>query len=99
MAIIDISIGATRPKGENSLPSAKTIVKEILDTYSFKYVESPMSITLEGDIDEAFEMIRKIQLKLKDMGYPRTFSQIKIDDRHDKKGSIDQKLSSVTSKL
>jgi uncharacterized protein (TIGR00106 family) len=54
---------------------------------------------LEGPLDELLAVIRKMHELPFDAGAQRVMTLINIDDRRDKKGSIEQKLTSVTNKL
>ena len=54
---------------------------------------------MEGNIDEIFALVRKIQEDVFDKGVDRVYSIIKVDDRRDKVASMEQKLASVKSKL
>ena len=58
-----------------------------------------MGTVLEGDIDELFACVRKMQEAVFEAGANRVYSVVKIDDRRDKKASLDQKVNSVMSKL
>lgn len=97
MAIVDVSISGSR-NGEVK-QKALDIVKENIKNSGFKYIETPMSNVIEGDLDEILKLVRKIQEEIISAGYGRTYSIIKIDDRRDKKGTMEQKLNSVNSKL
>lgn len=97
MAIVDVSISGSR-NGEVK-QKALDIVKENIKNSGFKYIETPMSNVIEGDLDEILKLVRKIQEEIIQAGYGRTYSIIKIDDRRDKKGTMEQKLNSVNSKL
>ncbi len=97
MAIVDVSISGSR-NGEVK-QKALDIVKENIKNSGFKYIETPMSNVIEGDLDKILKLVRKIQEEIISAGYGRTYSIIKIDDRRDKKGTMEQKLNSVNSKL
>ncbi|MEL7569030.1 MAG: MTH1187 family thiamine-binding protein [Eubacteriaceae bacterium] len=97
MAIVDVSISGSR-NGEVK-QKALDIVKNNIENSGFKYIETPMSNVIEGDLDEILKLVRKIQEEIIAAGYGRTYSIIKIDDRRDKKGTLEQKLNSVNSKL
>ena len=69
------------------------------DQDKVKYLLNPMGTVMEGDIDEIFALIRKIQEDVFDKGVGRVYSIIKVDDRRDKQASMEQKLASVKAKL
>ena len=54
---------------------------------------------MEGDIDDIFALIRRIQEDVFDKGVGRVYSIIKVDDRRDKQATMEQKLASVKAKL
>ena len=60
---------------------------------------NPMGTVLEGDIDELFACVRKMQEAVFASGAERVYSVLKVDDRRDKKASLDQKVNSVMEKL
>ena len=97
MAIVDVSISGSR-NGEVK-QKALDIVKNNIKNSGYKFIETPMSNVIEGDLDEILKLVRKIQEEIISAGYGRTYSIIKIDDRRDKKGTMEQKLNSVNSKM
>jgi uncharacterized protein (TIGR00106 family) len=97
MAIVDMSISGSR-NAEVETASSE-IVKNNVEQSGFKYITTPMSTIVEGDLDEIMKLVRKIQEDIVAAGYGRVYSVIRIDDRRDKKGSFEQKLNSVNSKL
>ena len=59
----------------------------------------PMFTTLEGDVDEIFELIRKMQEAVFEAGAVRVGTVIKIDDRRDRGVKMEDKLRAVEEKL
>jgi uncharacterized protein (TIGR00106 family) len=60
---------------------------------------TPMSTIIEGELDELFRVIRLIHELPFMQGAKRVSTSVKIDDRRDKKGSMEQKMRSVADKL
>ncbi|MDQ0509074.1 Uncharacterized conserved protein [Aedoeadaptatus ivorii] len=60
---------------------------------------NPMGTVLEGEIDDLFAAVRKMQEAVFTAGAHRVYSVVKIDDRRDKKANLDQKVNSVMEKL
>ena len=58
-----------------------------------------MGTVLEGPLDELLAVIRKVHELPFEAGAQRVMTLINIDDRRDKKGSMDQKMASVAEKL
>ena len=59
----------------------------------------PMFTTLEGDVDEIFALIRKMQEAVFEAGAVRVGTVIKIDDRRDRGVHMEDKLRAVEEKL
>ena len=64
-----------------------------------KYRLTPMGTILEGKLDDVFEVTKKMHEVPFDNGALRVTTNLKIDDRRDKKASMDKKISSVEEKL
>ncbi|MDY4127977.1 MAG: MTH1187 family thiamine-binding protein [Peptostreptococcus porci] len=99
MAIVELTVC---PLGTGTTSASKYVAgaHEILSSQSsVKYMLNPMGTVMEGNIDEIFSLIRKIQEDVFDKGVDRVYSIIKVDDRRDKISTMEQKLNSVNSKL
>lgn len=100
MAIVDITI---IPVGTNE-PSVSEYVADIhrvLETYQDKvnYQLTPMSTIIEGELPILFEIIQALHEVPFSKGVQRVTTNIRIDDRRDKKITMAGKLSSVEAKL
>lgn len=100
MAIIDLTISA-RSDHEGSGGYSKYIAEchKILNETGLKYILTPMSTVIEGDIDEIFNIIRVMQERLYQMGAERIYTQIRIDDRKDNGLTMKGKIKAVEEKL
>lgn len=58
-----------------------------------------MSTIIEGEMDELLRVIRLIHELPFQAGAQRVCTNIKLDDRRDRKGSIEQKMSSVADRM
>jgi uncharacterized protein (TIGR00106 family) len=58
-----------------------------------------MSTVIEGELDVIFEIVRKMHEVPFENGAKRVITSISIDDRRDKRASMDQKINSVKEKL
>lgn len=99
MAIVEATIV---PLGTGSTSVSKYVASchEVLKKEKrIKYQLTPMSTILEGDLDVILEVVRKMHEVPFDKGAMRVSTSIKIDDRRDKPGTMDQKLKSVEEKL
>ncbi|ADY57085.1 protein of unknown function DUF77 [Syntrophobotulus glycolicus DSM 8271] len=73
--------------------------KVIVNRPGIKRELGPMFTTLEGDLDEIIQAIREMQEAVFETGVDRVITTIKIDDRRDKKATMQEKLASVNAKL
>lgn len=99
MAIADVTI---IPVGTNG-PSVSEYVAEIhqvLDQYKDKVrVQlTPMSTLIEGELRDVFEVIQVIHEVPFQKGAVRVATNIRIDDRRDKKVSMQDKVRAVEAK-
>jgi len=89
------------PLGTNSTSLSKYIaecVKEI-EKSGIKHTLTPFGSVLEGEIDEIFEVIKRIHEVPFKHGVQRVATLINLDDRRDKKATADGKIKSVMEKL
>ena len=73
-------------------------VKEI-ENSGIKHTLTPFGSVLEGDLDQIFEVIKKIHEVPFKHGVQRVATLINIDDRRDKKATAAGKINSVMKKL
>jgi uncharacterized protein (TIGR00106 family) len=98
MAIVAVSIS---PVGvgvslSRHVAAAERVVRE---QERVRFRLDPMFTTLEGDVDEIFALIRRMQEAVFDAGAVRVGTVIKIDDRRDRSRRMEDKLRSVEEKL
>lgn len=99
MAVVELTVC---PLGTGTTSASKYVAgaqKVLADQDKVKYMLNPMGTVMEGNIDEIFALVRKIQEDVFAKGVDRVYSIIKVDDRRDKVASMEQKLASVKSKL
>lgn len=102
MAIVDVTvvpIGA----GTTSVSQYVADIQKILMGYKEKnmidYKLQPMSTIIEGELSVLFEVIQAIHEAPFQKDIKRVTTNIRIDDRRDKKVSMYDKVKSVESKL
>lgn len=102
MAIVDVTvvpIGA----GTTSVSQYVADIQKILMDYKEKnmidYKLQPMSTIIEGELSVLFEVIQAIHESPFQKDIKRVTTNIRIDDRRDKKVSMYDKVKSVESKL
>ncbi len=64
-----------------------------------RYRLDPMFTTLEGDIADIFELVRRMQDAVFEAGAQRVGTVIKLDDRRDRDVRMEDKLRAVEEKL
>jgi len=100
MAIVEFTV-APFGTGTPSLSSYVAGVQKVVEEQAgdVKYMLTPMGTILEGDLDEILALIRKAHEVPFAAGAQRVSTQIKIDDRRDKKATMAAKLESVRAKM
>jgi uncharacterized protein (TIGR00106 family) len=89
------------PLGTGTTSLSKYIaecVKEI-EKSGIKHTLTPFGSVLDGDLDDIFDVIKKIHEVPFKHGVMRVATLINIDNRRDKKASSEQKLKSVMDRL
>src|SRR6056297_2490722 len=64
-----------------------------------KYRLTPMGTILEGELDDIFDITKKMHEVPFENGAFRVSNNLKIDDRRDKEAAMDKKINSVEKKL
>ncbi len=97
MAIVAVSIS---PVGEG--PSVGRFVTEALrvarEQDRVRWRLDPMFTTLEGELDEIFALVRRMQEAVFEAGAVRVSTVLKIDDRRDRLARMEDKLHSVAER-
>ena len=87
------------PIGTSSTSLSKYIAKGVdalKGVKGIKYEVTPMGTLIESDdIDRVFEASKVVMDALFKMGVQRVEAILKIDERHDKKDSLKDKLDSI----
>lgn len=99
MAIVEATIV---PLGTGDTSVSKYVAdchKILKEEKRIKYQLTPMGTIFEGELDVILEVIRKMHEVPFGEGAKRVSTAIKIDDRRDKIGSMEQKMKSVTEKM
>jgi uncharacterized protein (TIGR00106 family) len=102
MAIADVTV---IPIGTNS-PSISSYVAELHDLLTMfekegkiRFQLTPMNTIIEGELKDLFVVIQAIHEAPFQKGVHRVATNIRIDDRRDKKRKMEEKLESVRAKL
>lgn len=97
MAIVEVTIV---PLGTAETSLSKYVAdvhKIVLSSETIKHQLTPMGTILEGDLAEIMQLISKMHEVPFANGAKRVSTSIKIDDRRDKEGSMQQKIDSVNN--
>lgn len=66
----------------------------IVEKSKVNYRINPMGTVLEGDYDKVMAVVRECHMKVLEMT-PRVITSVKIDERKDKKATLDSKIRAV----
>lgn len=98
MAVVQISVVPLGVPGTSLSDYVARAVK-VLQESSLNYELTAMGTIISGDLDEIWDVLKRMHESCFDLDAPRVLTQIKIDDRRDKAGSPEQKIRSVMEKL
>jgi uncharacterized protein (TIGR00106 family) len=76
-ALVSIQILPKTMNGEDVIPYVDQAIKVIHDS-GVKYQVSPLETTMEGELDQLLDVVKKMQLEMIAYGSPSVLSQIKI---------------------
>ena len=99
MAVVELTLIPICTESTSCSPYVAAAYDAVKDNDKVEIRLNPMGTVLEGDIDELFACVRKMQEAVFANGAHRVYSVVKIDDRRDKKGNLDQKINSVMEKV
>ena len=99
MAVVELTLVPIGTQKTSCSPFVAAAYDAVKDNDKVEIRLNPMGTVLEGDIDELFACVRKMQEAVFESGADRVYSVVKIDDRRDKKGNLDQKINSVMDKV
>jgi len=100
LAVVEISI-VPLGTGTTSLSPYVAACEKVLreNSGNLKYELTAMGTIIEGDLEQILKLIQMLHEVPFESGAQRVSTTIKIDDRRDKKGTIEQKVKAVESKL
>jgi len=98
MAICEITV---IPLGTGETSASKYVAKclDVARKSGLKYEITPMSTVIEGNLEKILEVIRKMHEVPFNEGAQRVVTTITIDDRRDKKITMEYKIKSVQKKM
>jgi len=99
MAIIEISV---MPLGTGTPSLSKYVagaIKVLQAEKNVKYEMSSMGTNIEGDLEQLFDLARRMHSSAFAAGAQRVVTTIKIDERRDQVATIQSKVASVKREL
>ncbi|WP_456274052.1 MTH1187 family thiamine-binding protein [Bacillus sp. AK031] len=102
MAIVDVTvipIGTETPSVSDYVAELQGILQKHQDEGTISFILTPMSTLIEGELTDLFRVVQEIHEAPFSQGIQRVATNIRIDDRRDKKRKMEDKLASVESKL
>ena len=102
MAIVAVSISPTGGTPEEGVSVSRYVARalEVVRAQrAVRYRLDPMFTTLEGDLDQIFSLVRRMQEAVFDAGAVRVGTVLKIDDRRDRSPTMEDKVRSVEEHL
>jgi uncharacterized protein (TIGR00106 family) len=100
MAIVELTIipiGTATPSLSQYVADIQQVLEQSPE--SIHYQLTAMSTIIEGDLRDLLTVVHRLHEVPFTHGAQRVSTSIKIDDRRDVKGSIEQKLKSVEAKM
>jgi len=98
MAILEISV-VPIGTGETSLSAYVADCLRLLKKGKVRYELSSMGTNIEGDLKDLFKIATAMHQVPFRKGAKRVVTTMKIDDRRDKKGTLEGKKNAVKNKL
>ena len=98
MAILEISV-VPIGTGDTSLSAYVADCLRVLKKEKVRYELSSMGTNIEGDLEDLFKIAIAMHQVPFNKGAQRVVTTMKIDDRRDKKGTLEGKKKAVKNKL
>jgi uncharacterized protein (TIGR00106 family) len=76
-SLVSIQIIPKTKNGENVIPYVDEAIR-IIDESGIKYEVHPLETTMEGELDQIFTVIKKMNDKMIEIGSSNVISQIKV---------------------
>ena len=99
MAIVAVSVVPIGTAGTSVSSYVAGAEKVLRDDGRVSYEIGPMFTTIQGEIADCLDVVRRMHESLFAAGALRVSTSVKIDDRRDRKADMKQKVISVEEKL
>ncbi|GIO37979.1 hypothetical protein J41TS12_28400 [Paenibacillus antibioticophila] len=87
--LLSIQIIPKTPNGEDSIPYVDRAI-EVIQSSGVKYQVNALETTMEGDLDELLEIVKKMNVAVAEFGSNSIISQVKIVYNPEKGVSMDK---------
>jgi uncharacterized protein (TIGR00106 family) len=98
MAVVELTVVPIGVES-TSLSSYVAGAHKVLKESNLQYELTAMGTIISGDLDDILKTVRLMHESVFSAGAKRVLTQIRIDDRRDRKASPEQKIRSVMEKL
>jgi uncharacterized protein (TIGR00106 family) len=102
MAIVDVTvipIGTPTPSVSEYVAEMQKVLEMYKRDGKINFMLTPMNTIIEGELPVLFEVIQAIHEVPFSKGIQRVATNIRIDDRRDKKQRMADKIASVQEKM
>jgi uncharacterized protein (TIGR00106 family) len=102
MAIVDVTvipIGTQTPSVSSYVADIQKVLKQYEKEGKIQFQLTPMNTLIEGELPVLFEVIQAIHEVPFNAGIHRVATNIRIDDRRDKKRKMHEKVERVNELL
>jgi uncharacterized protein (TIGR00106 family) len=99
MAIVQVSIVPLGTETTSISSYVARALKVLQNQKAVAYKLTPMGTVLEGDLDEVLRLVRQMHESVFGEGVQRVVTIVNIDDRRDKRATMESKIGSVEDKL
>ncbi len=99
MAILEISVVPIGTKGSSLSHYVADCIKVLRKEKKVTYELTSMGTNIEGNLKDLIKIAQKMHEVPFQKGASRVLTTLKIDDRRDKKGTLEGKKRAVQSKL
>ncbi len=98
MAIVAVSISPVG-EGVSVAPFVAEAIRVLREQDAVRWELGPMFTTLEGELGEIFELVRRMQEAVFARGARRVSTVLKIDERRDRAVRMEEKVAAVAERL
>ena len=102
MAIVDVTIipiGTEGPSVSKYVATIQTVLEQFKQEGVIEYQLTPINTIIEGELSQLLKVIQAIHEVPFKHGIQRVATNIRIDDRRDKKSTMVSKMESVQKHL